>query len=182
MSEKASPHSLTGCQQHIIPLICWSWHQLQFVLSGEMCQVNHWKQTASGQLQINQQHPGLSHQSAVLRGKEKSPVTDPLARCWSRGNFSIPTFTSSISGRPSISATNKCCYNIYHCNTFQRTNPCHTDLWRSDRWWWISLAATLISKGMLMRGYTMRQGPPFSLLHNLLTFSKLGSHKSVISP
>lgn len=113
------------------------WHQLQFMFSGEMRQVNHWKQTASGQLQINQQHPDLSHQPAMLRGKEKLPVTDPLARCWSRGNFRISTFTSSISGRLSISAR-----NIYHCNTFQVTNPCHTDLQRSDKWCWISFAAT----------------------------------------
>lgn len=73
--------SLTARQEHLIPFICWSWHQLQFMLSGEMCQVNYWKQTASGQLQINPL-PATprpeSHQPVMLRGKGKCPVTDPL--------------------------------------------------------------------------------------------------------
>lgn len=114
-------HILSQAVRSLIPLSCWSWHQLQFMPSGEMCQVIHWKQRASGQLQMNPL-PATSryesHHPAMLSGKGKLPVTDPLARCWSRGNFRIPTFTSSISCRLSISAR-----NIYPSNTFQNDQP-----------------------------------------------------------
>lgn len=91
-----------------------------------------------------------------------------------RGSFRIPTFTGSSSGSsPFLPGT-------FIPATSSRWPTPATQIFRdltNDG----GLPLLQLKFQKVMRGYTMTKGPPCSLLHNLLTFSKLGPHESALS-